>query len=127
MNHAKIPTANAIPLRRIFCRLCPACCIKPKIFSEITGKTHGIKFKMKPPRKPNSRNVKIPRAGAGRAESDADNLVCDPAGAALVICHAARSSPFGCCEKTTRPAIDDRFFGADSSGIRRTISLPFRD
>ena len=67
MNHAKIPTVNAIPLRKIFCRLCPACWTKPKILSEITGNTHGIKFKMSPPRNPKSRNVKIPRAGAGRS------------------------------------------------------------
>src|SRR4029453_3097786 len=100
--------------------------MNPKIFSEITGNTHGIKFKMMPPRNPKSRKVKIPRAGVGRAESDADNPVCAPAGA-LGICHAARSSPFGCCANTTRPAIDDVFFGADSIGTRSTISLLFRD
>ena len=40
---------------------------------------------------------------------------------------AARSSPLGCCEKTTRPAIDDKFVGADSIGMRNTISFSFRD
>src|SRR5213592_4674790 len=100
--------------------------MNPKIFSEITGNTHGIKFKMMPPRKPKSRKVKIPRTGAGRAESDADNPVCDPAGA-VAICHAARSSPFGCWEKTTRPAMDDKFFSDDSIGMRKTTSFLFRD
>ena len=69
--------------------------MNPKIFSEITGNTHGIKFKMRPPIKPKSRNVKIPRTGAGAvAENGADNPVCDLGGAAASR-HAARSSPFG--------------------------------
>ena len=85
MNQAKIPIVNAIPLRKIFCRLWPACWMNPKIFSEITGNTHGIKFKMMPPRKPKSRKVKIPRTGAGRA---AETTV------GVAICHAARSSAF---------------------------------
>src|SRR5467141_3109825 len=92
--------------------------MNPKIFSEITGNTHGIKFKIMPPMKPKSRNVKIPRTGAGGAAKTGDGLV---------ICHAARSSPFGCWEKTTRPAMDDKFFPDDSIGIRKTISFLFRD
>src|ERR1041385_4447760 len=101
--------------------------MNPKIFSEITGNTHGIRFKMTPPIKPKSRKVKIPRAGAGAvAESDADNRVCAPA-VALVICHADRSSPFGCFAKTTRPAMDDNSFSDDSIGMRKTISFLFRD
>src|SRR5215510_14380582 len=90
----------------------------PKILGEITGNTHGIKFKMNPPRNPKSRNVKIPRVGA--------DWLGETTGV-LVICQAARSSPFGCCANTTRPDMDDRFFGADSSGTRKTISLLFRD
>src|SRR5947209_7825493 len=100
--------------------------MNPKNFSEITGNTHGIKFKMTPPIKPKSRKVKIPRTGAGRAESDADNPVFAP-GVALVICHADRSSPLRCFAKTTRPAMDDKFFSDDSIGMRKTISLLFRD
>src|SRR6267378_5492203 len=92
--------------------------INPKIFSEITGNTQGIKFKMMPPRKPKSRKVKIPRAGAA--------LVAETVGAAE-ICHAARSSPFGCCEKTIRPATDDKFFPADSIGTRKVTSFLLRD
>src|SRR6266550_3191857 len=92
--------------------------MNPKIFSEITGNTHGIKFKMMPPRKPKSRNVKIPRVGAALS---AETIGAD------AICHAARSSPFGCREKTTRPPIDDKFFADDSIGIRKAISFLFRD
>src|SRR5206468_9548675 len=92
--------------------------INPKIFSEITGNTQGIKFKMMPPRKPKSRKVKIPRAGAA--------LAAETVGAAE-ICHAARSSPFGCWEKTIRPGMDDKFFSDDSIGIRKVTSFLLRD
>src|SRR6266480_919336 len=92
--------------------------MNPKIFSEITGNTHGIKFKIRPPRKPKNRKVKMPRTGAGRAAEATDGLV---------ICHAPRSSPFGCCEKTTRPAMADKFFPGDSIGIRKATSFLFRD
>src|SRR6202035_5932961 len=96
-----------------------------KIFSEITGNTHGIKFKMMPPIKPKSKKVKIPRTGAV-AENDADNPGCGPA-VALVICHADRSSPFGCFAKTTRPPMDDKRFSDDSIGTRKTTSFLLRD
>src|SRR5437763_15520563 len=93
--------------------------MNPKIFSELTGNTHGIKFKMTPPIKPKRRKVKIPRTGAaGRAAETT---------AGVAICHAARSSPFGCWEKTARPAMDDKFFSDDSIGMRKTSSLLFRD
>src|SRR6266496_5058785 len=92
--------------------------MNPKIFSEITGNTHGIKFKIMPPRKPKSRKVRKPRAGAGRAVEAID---------AVVICRPARSSPFGFWEKTTRPAMDDKFFPEDSIGIRKIISFLLRD
>src|SRR6266480_5558709 len=92
--------------------------MNPKIFSEITGNTHGIKFNIMPPRKPKSRKVRKPRAGAGLAVEAID---------AVVICHAARSSPFGFWEKTTRPAMDDKFLPDDSMGIRKTISFLLRD
>src|SRR6266516_3395183 len=91
--------------------------MNPKIFSEITGNTHGIKFKIMPPMKPNRRNLKMPCAGTGRAAETIDGGV---------ICHAARSSPFGCWEKTTSPAMDDKFFPDDSIGIRKRISLLLR-
>ena len=101
--------------------------MNPKIFSDITGNTHGIKFKMMPPIKPKSRKVKIPRPGAcAVAENDADNPACAPP-IALVICHADRSSPLGCFAKTIRPAMDDKFFSDDSIGMRKTISFLFRD
>src|SRR6266516_7852138 len=92
--------------------------MNPKIFSEITGNTHGIKFKIMPPMKPNRRNVRTPRPGAGRVTETTGTVV---------ICHAARSSPYGCWEKTTRPGMDDKFLPDDSIGIRRTISFLFRD
>src|SRR6202008_119426 len=101
--------------------------MNPKIFSEITGNTHGIKFKMMPPIKPKSKKVKIPCTGAGAlAENDADNPVCGLA-FALVICHADRSSPFGCFAKTTSPPMDDKRFSDDSIGMRKTTSFLFRD
>src|SRR6266704_2109477 len=71
-----------------------------------------------PPRKPKSRKVRKPRAGAGRAVEAID---------AVVICHPARSSPFGFWEKTTRPVMDDKFLPDDSMGIRKTISFLLRD
>src|SRR5436190_14170841 len=92
--------------------------MNPKIFSEITGNTHGIKFKMTPPRKPKTRKVKIPRAGAA---SVAETIGAD------AICHAARSSPFGCWEKTISPPMDDKFFDDDSIGMRKTTSFLFRE
>src|SRR5438128_3154611 len=92
--------------------------MNPKIFSEITGSTQGIRFKIIPPMKPKSRNVRIPWTGAGRA--------AEAVGAAE-ICHAARSSPFDCDEKTIKPPIDDKFFNADSIGTRKTRSLLLRD
>src|SRR5437867_9717906 len=92
--------------------------MNPKIFSEITGNTHGIRFRIMPPRKPNNRKVRMPRAGAGRAVETTG---------AVVICHAARSAPSGCWEKTTRPAMDDKFLPDDSIGIRKTTSLFLRD
>src|SRR6266480_2510316 len=94
--------------------------MNPKIFSEITGNTHGIRFKIIPPMKPKSRNVRTPRTGTGggRAAETAD---------AAASCHAARSAAFGCCEKTTSPAMDDKFLPDDSIGMRKTISFLFRD
>src|SRR5215472_13126062 len=35
----------------------PDCATKPKILSEITGSTHGITFKIKPPRNAYARNI----------------------------------------------------------------------
>src|SRR6266550_1618221 len=84
MNQAKMPAAKAIPLRKIFCRLWPACWMNPKILSEMTGSTHGIRFKMIPPRKPKKRKVNIPRE---EAELEEDAIV----GAG--VCQAARSGP----------------------------------
>src|ERR1043166_8518657 len=93
--------------------------MNPKIFSEITGRTHGIRFKMMPPRKPKSRNVNTPRAGV--VEAAAETVGGEP------IRHAARSSPFGCSDKTIRPGMDDKFFSDDSIGIRKTTSFLLRD
>src|ERR1700731_2026658 len=92
--------------------------MKPKILSEITGRTHGIKFKMNPPRKPKRRKVAIPREG-GAALATAMTGVPS--------CHAARSLLFGDFEKTTKPGISVRFLSGDSIGIRKVISFPLRD
>src|SRR6202035_6199350 len=92
--------------------------MKPKILSDITGNTHGIRFKMNPPTKPKKRNVKIPRAG------------CAAWAAAIVgvsSCQAVRSLPLGNFEKTTNPGIADKFLSGDSIGIRKTISFGLRD
>src|SRR6266513_2600333 len=92
--------------------------MNPKIFSEITGNTHGIKFKMMPPINPNSRKEKIPQGGA---TPTAETIGAD------ANCHAARSPPFGCWEKTIRPAMDDKFFSDDSMGMRKTTSFLLRE
>src|SRR5207245_8903761 len=73
---------------------------------------------MMPPRKPKSRKVKIPCAGAAPA--------AERVGAAE-ICHAERSSPFACWEKTIRPGMDDKFFSDDSMGTRKVTSFLLRD
>src|SRR6266566_9324629 len=91
--------------------------MNPKILSEMTGNTHGIKFKMIPPRKPKKRKVKIPRAGAELTDAIVDTGIC----------HAPRSFPLGRCEKTTRPCIEDKCLPADSIGTRKTISFVLRD
>src|SRR4030095_15966304 len=93
--------------------------MNPKIFSEITGNTHGIKFKMMPPRKPKNRKVKIPRAGGAA-------LAAEIVGA-TEIRHAARSSLFACWEKTTNPAIEERFFSDDSIGTLKITSFVLCD
>jgi hypothetical protein len=92
--------------------------MNPKILSEITGKTHGIRFKINPPIKPKNKNVKIPRDGwvAGSA-----------AIAGAPSCQAARSLPLGNFEKTTSPGIADKFLSGDSIGIRKIISFYLRD
>src|SRR5438270_9632900 len=95
--------------------------MKPKIFSEITGKTHGIKFKMNPPMKPKRRNVRIPREGC-----TSDGVVA-AAICGAVSCHALRSLPFGNFEKTIRPGIAERFLSGDSVGILKVTSFPLRD
>ncbi len=67
-----MPATKARPLRKMRCRSCPACLTNPKIFSEITGSTHGIRFKMNPPIKPKRRNVKSPRDWAGTDAASGD-------------------------------------------------------
>src|ERR1700720_4120798 len=119
MNHAKMPAVKARPLRRIFFRLCPACLMKPKILSEITGSTHGIKFKMKPPMKPKNKNLSRPRLAIGGPDD-----ATSPAPESL---QAARSSAFGREAKTSKPGRDDSFLSALCSGILKVISSPLRD
>src|ERR1700730_40839 len=92
--------------------------MKPKILSDITGKTHGIRFKINPPIKPKNKKVKIPRGGCA---------ACAAATAGASSCQAARSLPLGNFEKTTNPGIADKFLPADSIGIRKTISFDLRD
>src|ERR687892_1128448 len=90
--------------------------MNPKILREMTGSTHGIKYKIIPPRKPKKRKVRMPPAGGG--------LVAEAAGAPVTR-HAARSLSFSCWLKTTRPLMDD---GAPVSiGMRKVTSFPFRD
>src|ERR1700692_4475603 len=92
--------------------------MKPKILSEITGKTHGIRFKMNPPIKPKNKKVTIPREGCA---------ACATAIAGAPCCQAARSLPLGDFEKTTNPGIADKLLSGDSIGIRKTISFGLRD
>src|ERR1700719_4856330 len=91
--------------------------MKPNILSEMTGKTHGIKFKMSPPRKTKNRKVRTPREGAW---ATAHAITGDST------FHAARSFPLACWENTIRPSIDNKLFGGDSIGIRKVISSLLR-
>src|ERR1700738_2137687 len=92
--------------------------MKPKILSDITGNTHGIRFKINPPMKPNNKKVKIPREGAeGLAAATIE----------ASICHPVRSFPLGNFEKTTSPGMADKFLSGDSMGIRNVISFTLRD
>src|ERR1700730_1495473 len=93
--------------------------MKPKILSEITGNTHGIRFKMNPPMNPKNRNVARPREGCGI-------LAPGTVGAGL-ISQACRSLPFSCCAKTMRPGIDDKLLSGDSTGILNVASFGLRD
>src|ERR1700730_17574911 len=94
--------------------------MKPKILSEITGNTHGIRFKMNPPIKPKKRKVRIPRDG------------CAVGATVAATCGALSSQPdlsslFGTFEKTISPGIADKFLSGDSVGILKVISFPLRD
>src|SRR4030095_348066 len=90
--------------------------MNPKILSEMTGSTHGIKFKMIPPRNPKKRNVRTPPAGG--------ELVADTTGVPAIR-HAVRSLSFSRWPKTTRPLMDDEL--PVSMGMRKVTSAPFRD
>src|SRR5437764_933240 len=92
--------------------------MKPKILSEITGRTHGIKFKMRPPRKPKKRKVIAPCVGADAVAEEIDGLT---------ICQAMRSFAFSRWAKTIKPFIDNKLLSADSIGMRNAISFGFRD
>ncbi len=80
-NQTKMPATNASPSRKTFCGDSPAWLMKPKIFSAMTGSTHGMRFRMNPPRKPKARNFGRPElegmavaapAGAMAAEGGVD-------------------------------------------------------
>src|SRR5205807_9770913 len=92
--------------------------MKPKILSEMTGSTHGIKFKMTPPIKPKKRKVIVPRTGADVVAEEIEGLT---------IRHAMRSFAFSRWAKTIKPCIDNKFLSADSIGMRKTISFGLRD
>src|SRR5271166_2684410 len=51
----KTPAVKNSPCLKIRKRFCPAILTKLKILKEITGKTHGIKFRSNPPVKANNR------------------------------------------------------------------------
>ena len=51
-NEVTIPAVVVITLLRIVPTSLPDCFTKPSNFNEITGNTHGMKFKMNPPIKP---------------------------------------------------------------------------
>ena len=118
-NQTKIPPIKNRPLRKIDCRSLPACWMKPKIFSEITGRTHGIKFKMSPPTNPKKRNVSRPRLGCAIRAAAA---ICG-----APISHAVRSLLFGNFENTIRPGMDDRLLSGFSMGSRKVTSSDLRD
>src|SRR6266513_6074301 len=83
--------------------------MKPKILSDITGNTHGIRFKMNPPIKPKNRKLRIPRAGS---------VAWAAAIAGVPSCQAARSLPLGNFEKITSPGIADKFLSGRSEERR---------
>src|SRR3712207_5945315 len=100
--------------------------MKPNIFNEITGSTHGIRLRIRPPRKPNARYFAI---------SEAVELCAVVSGAAAAAgalggsgnCHATRSAPSGAEPKTSKPNIDNLWGEAGSIGTRRVTSEPLRD
>ena len=59
---ARIPSVVEVPSTSSRLRLSPACLIKLKSFSESTGSTHGIKFRIKPPNSADKSNMNVPAA-----------------------------------------------------------------
>src|SRR5947207_1923070 len=85
--------------------------MNPKILSEITGNTHGIRLRIKPPRKPKRRNLARPSENAG----------ADVVTAGAVSDQALRPAPFSFWPKTTIPSSAERFLFAVSIGMRKVI------
>src|SRR4051812_36036176 len=85
--------------------------MNPKILSEMTGNTHGIRFRMKPPRKPKSRYF--------QKASGIIGVTAETVGA--FIDQALRSAPFSSAPKTTIPFSAETFLSAVSIGTRKTI------
>src|SRR2546423_163840 len=85
--------------------------MNPKILSEITGSTHGIRFRMKPPIKPKRRNLAKP-SGIGGVLAAVAGAVTD---------QELRPEAFSFAPKTRIPLIADTFLSAVSTGIRKVI------
>ena len=111
MNQAKMPAMKARPLRRMRRRSWPACWMNPKILSEITGNTHGIRFRMKPPMNPKSRYF--------QKASDVGGDAIETLGAFND--QALRPAPFSVWPKTTIPFNAETFLSAVSIGTRKMI------
>src|SRR6267154_4363120 len=85
--------------------------MNPKILSEITGRTHGIRLRMKPPIKPKRRNwARLPAA----VEVDAVEPGADSD-------QAFRPAPLSLWPKTTIPLSAETFLSAVSIGMRKVI------
>src|SRR2546423_10445972 len=110
MNQAKMPATKASPLRRIRRRSCPACWMNPKILSAITGNTHGIRLRMKPPMKPKRRYF--------QKDSGIEVAVATTAGG--VDDQGGGAPPFFALWQKKRPTTSGRSLFADCNGEMKT-------
>ena len=64
-NEAMTPAAKTSPWILVWRGWAPACLMKPRTFRDRTGRTQGMRFRMRPPRNANARAAGNPVVGAG--------------------------------------------------------------